>query len=379
MIRDTLRTSRMALFLVFAILLASALAAPRAAAEGPGPAAPAVDSFVRTIWTRHPANPVLEIGPAQSWDSAAVGLQSVVFQAGQYHMWYTGGSDFTIATDRIGHAVSPDGVSWTKTPGPVLMPGPAGSWDKGYVAAPHVIYHNGLYRMWYRGAADLTTLDGAAIGYATSPDGVTWTRQGSGPVLSPAGGSAWDADILWSASVLPDAAGYRMWYSGCRCLESTCEAIQCRIGLATSPDGLYWTRHPANPVLGFGPPGSWDAATVYFPSVVPSVTAPGSLEMWYTGYGLTGIHIGHASSSNGVNWTRDPANPVFRAADSPAWDSGAVFAASALPVPGATTGQVAYRMWYTGSANSVYRVGLAEGRLVEFKHHVLLPLIFGNR
>lgn len=380
--RNTLmRTGRTGLLVLLAVLLAgllaAALSAPRAAAEEAGPAAPAIRTFTRFIWTRHPANPVLDIGPAQAWDSAAAGLQSVVLRGGQYQMWYTGGTDFTIATERISHAVSPDGISWTKTPQPVLLPGPAGSWDRGYVAAPHVIYHNGLYRMWYRGAADLTTLDGAAIGYATSPDGVTWTRQGAGPVLSPAGGATWDANILWSASVLPDATGYRMWYSGCRCL-GTCAAIQCRIGLATSPDGLSWTRHPANPVLGLGPTGSWDAGTTYFPSVVPSVTAAGSLEMWYTGYGVTGVHIGHATSPDGVAWTRDPANPVIRAGQPPAWESGEVFAPSVVPVPGAGMGQVSYRMWYTGSANFIYRIGLAQGRLVEFDNHVLLPLVSRN-
>ena len=49
-----------------------------------------------------------------------------------------------------------------------------------------------------------------------------------------------------------------------------------------------------------------------------------------------------------------------------------------VPVPGAGMGQVSYRMWYTGSANFIYRIGLAQGRLVEFDNHVLLPLVSRN-
>jgi hypothetical protein len=39
------------------------------------------------------------------------------------------------------------------------------------------------------------------------------------------------------------------------------------IGHATSPDGLTWTKHPGNPILQAGP-GSWDGTDTWFPRVI---------------------------------------------------------------------------------------------------------------
>ena len=81
-----------------------------------------------------------------------------------------------------------------------------------------------------------------------------------------------------------------MWYAGLD------EEWKTAIGYATFPDGVYWTRYPANPVLHRGPSGSWDSDRVYKPCVIQNGTA---YEMWYWGTGSSGEAIGHAVAEPG--------------------------------------------------------------------------------
>lgn len=72
------------------------------------------------------------------------------------------------------------------------------------------------------------------------------------PVFSAAGEGHWDAKIRergW-IRVNPKAPtgqpAWRMWYTG---YDGTREGVK-KLGLATSNDGITWTRHPANPLAG---------------------------------------------------------------------------------------------------------------------------------
>src|SRR3989344_6498233 len=70
--------------------------------------------------------------------------------------------------------------NWTKSSNnPVLSLGP-NSWDNQTVFQPSVLYLNNQYYMWYSG------YNGSRfqIGYATSTDGISWTKNQSNPVLS---------------------------------------------------------------------------------------------------------------------------------------------------------------------------------------------------
>lgn len=68
---------------------------------------------------------------------------------------------------------------------PILLPDPTSDWECANVFNPAVIYHNGLFHMLYRAQG----LDWVSrIGYAASPDGITWNRLRR-PVLAPHDGS----------------------------------------------------------------------------------------------------------------------------------------------------------------------------------------------
>ena len=68
---------------------------------------------------------------------------------------------------------------------PILLPNPTSDWECYNVFNPGVIYHNGLFHMYYR-AQGLDWI--SRIGYAVSEDGLHWNRLRN-PVLSPIDGT----------------------------------------------------------------------------------------------------------------------------------------------------------------------------------------------
>lgn len=70
------------------------------------------------------------------------------------------------------------------TPPPAVLSGDPGQFDAAHTCDPSVIRANGIYYLYYTGAAGDHAL-GNAIGLATSTDGVTWTRTGTAPIVGP--------------------------------------------------------------------------------------------------------------------------------------------------------------------------------------------------
>ena len=54
------------------------------------------------------------------------------------------------------------------------------------------------------------------VGYATSADGISWTKNACNPVLDYGSVGSWDFYQAWNASVIYDdvADSYQMWYTG---------------------------------------------------------------------------------------------------------------------------------------------------------------------
>lgn len=76
-----------------------------------------------------------------------------------------------------------------------------------------------------------------------------------------------------------------------------------------SNDGITWTLNPTSPVLQANSTnGTWDHRAVETPSVI---YFNGQYHLFYTGYPTThtdanSYKIGHATSTDGINWTKDP-------------------------------------------------------------------------
>ena len=175
-------------------------------------------------------------------------------EGNEYRMWFNGGHD---AGFRVGYATSPDGVVWTKYAGnPVLTAGPAGSWDEYHAGEPHLVYEQGLYKLWYMGKRFgdwLTTPED--MGYATSTDGITWTKHPGNPVMR-ADPNSWEWPSVTNGHVLREAGQYHMWY--------TAGPWPKEIGYATSSDGVVWSKYAGNPVLSTASPSGWLQPVVRF-------------------------------------------------------------------------------------------------------------------
>ncbi|MFQ5605717.1 MAG: FlgD immunoglobulin-like domain containing protein [bacterium] len=259
-----------------------------------------------------------------------------------------------------------------------------------------VLFDGSIYQMWYTGYHP----DVEEIGYATSTDGKNWTKYSGNPVLTKTVG-AWDGNINDVCVVFANGE-YKMYYSG-----AASGSSPHRIGLATSTDGIHWTKYSGNPVLTNGPSGSWDEDLVRRPTVLFDGTV---FHIWYEGkrFGPSHFKIGYATSNDGINWQKHSGNPVLgfnnSIASSPSvlwngfeyvmfyssnlwsgdkigvafstdgvnwqqslanpvlspgnpgeWDSGFIVAPTAL-LDGNS-----YKMWYSGSGSGVVGIGYAEG------------------
>ncbi|MDZ4817936.1 MAG: glycosylase [Planctomycetota bacterium] len=76
------------------------------------------------------------------------------------------------------------------------------------------------------------------------PSLVQFTPYGHNPVFTADGPEHWDTKIRERGWILKEGDTWRMWYTG---YDGTREG-QKKLGLATSPDGLKWTRDPRNPI-----------------------------------------------------------------------------------------------------------------------------------
>jgi hypothetical protein len=76
------------------------------------------------------------------------------------------------------------------------------------------------------------------------PDLVKFATSDKNPVFTAEGNGFWDVKIRERGWILHEGNLYHLWFTG---YDGTRNGIRT-LGYATSPDGLTWTRHPANPL-----------------------------------------------------------------------------------------------------------------------------------
>ena len=256
------------------------------------------------VFTKHAGNPVLTLGAGGTWDDLYAYIPSVIHRNHKWYMYYAGHDGATV---RIGLATSPDGIIWTKhTANPLLDISAGGAWDDTHVYYPRVIYRNHKWYMYYTGRTGAHL----RIGLATSEDGISWTKHTANPVLDIGAGGAWDDSHVYGASVIYRNHRWYMYYSGYG-------ASHWRIGLATSEDGVSWTKHTGNPVLNIGAGGAWDDVHASRPSVI---YRNHKWYMYYDGYDGSHNRIGLATSEDGISWTKHTASPLVSTGAGGTWD-----------------------------------------------------------
>jgi hypothetical protein len=320
-------------------------------------------SFAQTNWIKYAGNPILDIGPSGSWDDRHHWNPHVIFDNTTYHMWYSGsdGNNF-----RVGYATSEDGIKWTKYIGnPVLELGPAGSWDDNYILSGPVLVEGDSLKMWYTGTNGSIWKTGLAI----SSDGINWTKYDdpatstapyseSDPVFQLGAAGSWDDTNAFITSVIFDGGSYKGWYHG----TDGSEVWNGRIGYATSQDGIHWIKYDdpgttdppyaeSDRVLDFGLTGSWDDSDLAYAQVILEGE---TYHMWYAGGHGVNWRTGYATSMDGIHWTKYTGNPVLDIGVPGTWDDIEAGVTSVIfqdPI---------YKMWYMGWGGNTARFGYAE-------------------
>jgi predicted GH43/DUF377 family glycosyl hydrolase len=231
-------------------------------------------------WDKDTLNPVLSGGGAGSWDQETVYFPNVLYLDTIYYMWYNGNDG---EGERVCLATSPDGRNWTKHPdNPVLDAGESVDWDAEHIGAGSV-YYDTAFHIWYDGSKDHIWRSG----YATSKDGIHWTKHPDNPVLDSLSAENWDYPRAQLHTILYENSTFHGWYSGG-------EFMQWDIGYVSSSDGINWIKHENNPILKKGASGNWDDALVAFPTVLYN-EAESTFTMWYKA-GKDILKIGYAES-----------------------------------------------------------------------------------
>ncbi len=215
-------------------------------------------------------------------------------------------------------------VSWTKSSAAVY------SGTSRIVSDPSVIADEDVFRLAYT-SVDFTNPAGphAVVSLATSPDSMKWT------VVANAGGNLairgeilrgregmWDEN-LETPFLMKTQDGYYLYYSGYRdglTPGEPAKGLPASLGLATSQDGVTFTRVQSEPILA-PTPESFDADAIYSPDIIPY---QGGYLMVYAGHcysncpGAPGVRILSATSPDGIHWTKS-AQPLLSPTSPPEW------------------------------------------------------------
>jgi predicted GH43/DUF377 family glycosyl hydrolase len=320
-----------------------------------------------TTWTRgNGGAPVLQGSPL-SFDQDGVYGPDVVYDPADpvapYRMWYSGRAGVFGA---IGYATSTDGLSWVKYPGTgqlplaVLTHGPAGSADSFSAADPSVLKDGTTWKMWYTGDDS----NKKRVAYATSTDGITWSK--GGKVIAPEdpGVSANIAFGAFAPTVWKTGNTYLMLLTGRKLVGQG--VFQTKIMGTTSTDGVTWDG-PSPALNPSGSPQNFDYSNLNSPDVLQDPGTPAPYKLYYSGNTIDAngnfhTRIGLATSNNGSSFSKvngaQTGGSVFDVgALGTAFDGRQASGLSAVAPAGAST---KFAGFYWGTRGSDFKPRLGE-------------------
>jgi len=154
---------------------------------------------------KHPV-PVVPLGPRGSWDERAAADPYVIEFQGKLYLYYLG--EDRARRQRLGVAVSDDGINWTKhKKNPILELGGYGDFDENGLGEPAVWRSHGRWWMLYTGRAHDEV---RRMGFAVSTDGVGWKRY---PLIIE-GDQGWNKKVVCDATVIVAGGKVRVWFGG---------------------------------------------------------------------------------------------------------------------------------------------------------------------
>ncbi|MCE5176577.1 MAG: stalk domain-containing protein [Caldisericales bacterium] len=231
---------------------------------------------------------VLGTGASNEYDGFSVQSPWVINDNGKLRMYYVAVD--TKGKMTLGLAESNTGNYWNKK-GQILMPTNELAFDGFQVGKCSVVRVNNIFKMWYEGQSKIDSR--WRIGYATSYDGSTWTKnigEKTGGAVLDLGDKITDFDnfTVRAPSVVFDGVYYYMWYDTSMRDEKTSQ-----IGIAASVNGISFEKKGVS--LDVGKIGDFDAQRVASPGVLKNGLV---FYLYYCNYSDTNSGIGLATSGD---------------------------------------------------------------------------------
>ncbi len=234
-------------------------------------------------------NPLFSGTDSETWDKNIRERGFILKEDGVYRMWYTGYTGKETDSKFLGYATSDDGISWTRYPGNPIF-------KEKWTEDMFVIRQEGKYYMYAEGVDDVAHL-------LTSDDGIKWEEQGDLTIRTVNGDSI--PGPYGTPSVFIEDGKWYLFY----------ERNDAGIWIATSEDHKTWINVQDEPVIKKGPE-TYDAGAVaanqvikrngkyyiyYHGSSNPDWDKPGNNATWSSNV---------AVSSDLVHWVKYPKNPI---------------------------------------------------------------------
>jgi hypothetical protein len=262
--------------------------------------------------------PLLAGTGTDTWDRQMRERGWVLREGDRWHLWYTGYNNDRSDGRFLGYATSTDGLSWTRWPDNPLT-------TTGWVEDVCVVKQGDVYYMFAEGRGDMAHL-------LTSTDRVHWQDRGDLDIRQ-VDGQPISAGPRGTPTVRVENGTWYLFY----------ERRDAAVWLATSTDLTIWTNLSDDPVIAPGP-GDYDRYAVAVDQIVRHkgryyalyhASAQPKWDSWNTSL---------AVSDDLVHWQKYAGNPILPADPShPKRSSGMV-----VPVGNA------YRLYTTHPDVRVY-------------------------
>jgi beta-1,2-mannobiose phosphorylase / 1,2-beta-oligomannan phosphorylase len=222
-----------------------------------------------------------------AWDTRIRERGWIVRENGAYKLWYTGYDGSRDGTRMLGYATSPDGITWTRFPKNPLV-------RNEWVEDMMIVKDDGKYYMFAEGRLDRAH-------WLVSSDGIAWTPLGKLVVRHKNGTPLADGP-LGTPTVWRDKDRWLLYY----------EREDLGIWLAASPDMKVWTNVQDEPVLSPGPT-DYDKDLIALNQIIQHKDR---YYAYYHGSAKTGPHAGlwstcAATSKDLMHWEKYSGNPLL--------------------------------------------------------------------